>query len=205
MKQLNIRVLKADELKDGANLLGRAMSDNPNNVQAFGLATAHRERALVRMFLHLLQRICAKGNVFGAFDSVEMVGVCATTGPGQCQLQGIEKLRIFPAIFWGNSISTPMRVLRWVAEWSRYDPKEPHWHLGPFAVDFGLQGRGIGSAMLVDFCARMDHCGMLSYLETDKSENVRFYEKFGFTVIAEAEILGIPNWFMSRSPRITSS
>jgi hypothetical protein len=51
----------------------------------------------------------------------------------------------------------------------------------------------------------MDDDRALSYLETDKSENVRFYEKFGFTVNAEAKILGIPNWFMSRSPRIISS
>ena len=36
------------------------------------------------------------------------------------------------------------------------------------------------------------------YLETDKSENVRFYQKFGFTVVAQAEILGVANWFMSR-------
>jgi len=94
--------------------------------------------------------------------------------------------------------------LRWVGEWARRDPAEPHWHLGPVAVDSHLQGQGIGSAMLVDFCARMDDERALSYLETDKSENVRFYQKFGFTVIAEAEILGVPNWFMSRPPRISS-
>jgi len=52
--------------------------------------------------------------------------------------------------------------------------------------------------MLAEFCARMDECGALSYLETDKSENVRFYQKFGFRVIEEAPVLGIPNWFMSR-------
>jgi Transposase, Mutator family len=29
---------------------------------------------------------------------------------------------------------------------------------------------------------------MLSYLETDKSENVRLYQRFGFTIIEEAAI-----------------
>ena len=28
--------------------------------------------------------------------------------------------------------------------------------------------------------------------------NVRFYKQCGFAVIAEAEVLGVPNWFMSR-------
>ena len=150
------------------------------------------------MFLPVLRRTHAKGNVFGAFDRGKMVGVCAITAPGQCQLNGWDKLRIVPAIFLPNPLSTPLRVLRWVGEWSWRDPTEPHWHLGPVAVDAQLQGRGIGGAMMADFCARMSECGTFSYLETDKSENVRFYQKFGFSVIAEAEILGIPNWFMSR-------
>jgi hypothetical protein len=47
----------------------------------------------------------------------------------------------------------------------------------------------------------MDERRTMSYLETDKFENVRFYQKFGFTVITEAEVLGTPNWFMSRAPR----
>ena len=98
----------------------------------------------------------------------------------------------------GNPLSTPLRILHWVGEWSRRDPGELHWHLGPVAVDSRLQGQGIGRAMMADFCARMNEQSALSYLETDKFQNVRFYQKFGFSVVAEAEILRVPNWFMSR-------
>lgn len=35
-------------------------------------------------------------------------------------------------------------------------------------------------------------------LETDKSENVRFYDRFGFTVRGQAEVIGVQNWFMQR-------
>ena len=52
--------------------------------------------------------------------------------------------------------------------------------------------------MLAAFCKLMDSFCAFSYLETDKSENVRFYQKFGFKVMAEAEVLGVPNWFMCR-------
>jgi ribosomal protein S18 acetylase RimI-like enzyme len=117
-----------------------------------------------------------------------------------CQPKTIEKLRVLPAIVFGNSIPTPLRVLKWVGEWSRRDPKEPHWHLGPIAVDWGLQRRGIGSALLSRFCADMDGKVALSYLETDRSENVGFYQRFGFSVVAKAEVLGITNWSMSRLP-----
>jgi ribosomal protein S18 acetylase RimI-like enzyme len=36
-------------------------------------------------------------------------------------------------------------------------------------------------------------------LETDKPENVRFYQRHGFEVIAEEEIYGVVNSFMWRS------
>jgi hypothetical protein len=52
--------------------------------------------------------------------------------------------------------------------------------------------------MLQTFCAIADDFRSLSYLETDKRENVRFYQKFGFMVMGEAEVLGVANWFMSR-------
>ena len=198
MKELNIWELKAEEIEDAASLVGRGMRDNPNNVQAFRQDQVRRERVLTRMFLPVLRRTHAKGSVLGAFGEGKMVGVCAMTPPGLCQLKSREKLRIAPSIFSWNSVGAPTRVLRWTAEWSQRDPNEPHWHLGPVAVDPQFQGQGIGSAMLAEFCARMDRRGGLSYLETDKSENVHFYQRFGFTLTAKSEILGVPNWFMSR-------
>ena len=38
-------------------------------------------------------------------------------------------------------------------------------------------------------------------LETDKWENVHFYERHGYTVIAKADVIGVPNWFMIRQPQ----
>ena len=54
--------------------------------------------------------------------------------------------------------------------------------------------------MLGTFCARMDGQKALAYLETDKPENVHFYEKFGFVTTDKALVLGMPNWFMQRQP-----
>jgi hypothetical protein len=51
------------------------------------------------------------------------------------------------------------------------------------------------------FRAQMDAVGEAAYLETDKPENVRFYERFGFEVVGEEEVLGVPNWFMIRPAR----
>lgn len=90
--------------------------------------------------------------------------------------------------------------MKWLGTWSKHDPKERHWHLGPVAVDAHLQGMGIGSNLMRVFCAKMDAAGETAYLETDKDINVRFYEKFGFEVVGEEDVIGVPNWFMIRHP-----
>jgi hypothetical protein len=55
--------------------------------------------------------------------------------------------------------------------------------------------------MLNAFCMVVDGTGAHAYLETDKRENVRLYERVGFTVVESAEVLGVPHWFMSRLSR----
>jgi hypothetical protein len=47
----------------------------------------------------------------------------------------------------------------------------------------------------------MDDKEDLAYLETDKPENVRLYERFGFVVTSEADIIGVQCWFMRRYPK----
>ena len=69
-------------------------------------------------------------------------------------------------------------------------------------MDADLQGRGIGSAMVAVYCARLDEVRATGDLETDKLSNVGFYRKFGFETVGEARVLGTPNWVMRRSVRI---
>jgi site-specific DNA-adenine methylase len=54
--------------------------------------------------------------------------------------------------------------------------------------------------LLADNCQRLDQTRMLSYLETDKPENVRLYQRFGYEVTDEAKVIGITSWFMTREP-----
>ena len=99
------------------------------------------------------------------------------------------------------ALARMFEVVQWVSRWSRYDLKTAHWHLGPVAVDLHLQGKGIGGALLGQFSTQMDVEQSMAYLETDRTENVTFYERFGFEVMAEDEILGVTSWFMSRRAR----
>jgi len=167
MNELEMWQLKAGELEDAAHLLGRGMRDNPANIRTFRIRNADlRSRAITRFFVPVLRGLFQRGLILGAFRDSSLVGVCGMARPGRCQPTSLEKLRVIPSVVFGNTPATPMRMLKWVREWARRDLAEPHWHLGPVAVDLPVQGQGIGRAMLVEFSARMDECGSLSYLET---------------------------------------
>ena len=198
---LAMRKLQRKETPLAARLLGRAMRDNPINRRAFAIAdNARREQALARFFLPVLLGLCARGEVQAAFHDNALVGVCGLAPPKRCQPTPIEKLQIAPTLLLRNPPATALRVMSWTGAWTKADPKTPHWHLGPVAVAAELHNQGIGSRILHAFCARMDAESGLAYLETDKPENVRFYERFGFRVTNEAQVLNIPNWFMTRAP-----
>jgi predicted N-acetyltransferase YhbS len=91
-------------------------------------------------------------------------------------------------------------MLQWTQSWAASDDRLAHWHLGPVAVDVHLQGEGIGSALMAEYCERLDRAKANGYLETDKAQNTRFYQRFGFQIVSEGRVLGAANWFMRCMP-----
>jgi ribosomal protein S18 acetylase RimI-like enzyme len=197
-----IRQVRCCEFAAAAQVLGRGMCDNPEDLRVFQIPDRQRRgQALTRFFGVVLDGLYRRGLVLGAFRGETLVGVCGVARPGFCQPTTIEKLCIVPVVVYGNPLGTTVRMLKWAGDWARRDPPKSHWHLGPVAVDPVFQGQGVGGAMLAAFCASIDQYSAHAYLETDKHRNVRFYRRFGFEVIAQAEVLGVRNWFMSRAPR----
>ena len=81
-------------------------------------------------------------------------------------------------------------------------PDEPHWLLDAIGVDPRRQGEGIGGAMVAWGVTRADRDGVPAVLETGRERTVRFYERFGFRVIEQADAPdgGPTVWFMRREP-----
>ena len=195
-----LRDLAIGDLAAAAAVLGDGMRDNPIHVRVFTEDADARERALTRLFEGALHRIAAKGAIEGAYVDGRLVGVCGRMPPGRCRIGFADKLRFLPSMLSANSPSTVLRIFSWAGSWAKEDPETPHWHLGPVGVLRSCQGKGIGSALLGAFAARMDEARADAYLETDKDRNVSFYERVGFKIIERKDALGIPCWFMSRPP-----
>ncbi|QYK54303.1 MAG: GNAT family N-acetyltransferase [Fimbriimonadaceae bacterium] len=173
------------------------METNPITVAALGSRSEQKPEALDNFFRLALQGVGSRGVVLGAFDSDDqIVGVCGITHPGKCQPTSKEKLVVARVLLQNYSLKTMFKVLGWVREWSKHDPKTPHWHLGPLAVHPNHQGKGVGDLLLTEVCKLAEDSGAPVYLETDRKSNVGFYEKRGFRVIGQSTILGIENWYM---------
>jgi ribosomal protein S18 acetylase RimI-like enzyme len=82
-------------------------------------------------------------------------------------------------------------------------PEGDHWYLDTIATDPEWMGRGLAGRLLDHDLAERDSRGESSALDTHSIENVRFYERRGFEVIARATLpAGGPDLFvMLRPPR----
>ena len=196
-----IRELGRDDLPSAVGIIARGMRDNPLHVAALGASADARGTRLIRMFTVALPLIYSKGILLGAFEGDTLVGVAGMVAPGHCQPTFTEKLSLMPRFVPAIGGGGFARVGRWMAAWAQHDLKQPHWHLGPVAVDAHMQGRGIGSLLMKEYCGRIDRQHVAGYLETDKAANVTFYERFGFETVGSAQVLNVPNWFMKRSAR----
>ena len=189
------RMLPAD-MASACEVIGKAFEDNPNT-----LTVAHGNRQRARLMMQATVRAAKLGrkysHVLVAEDQKRIVGVLNAAEWPRCQLGTGEKLKVAPTMVRVAGWGLP-RLLKLLGAWAQQDPQERHWHLGPIGVCPELQGRGIGKALLTSFLETVDEQGSPAYLETDVDRNVVLYEKFGFRVVAQAEINGVNNRFMWR-------
>jgi ribosomal protein S18 acetylase RimI-like enzyme len=196
---LEIRDLHADETESAVELLARGMRDNPLHVAAFGEDAEQRRRSLTRMFGAMF-RVFGAQRPICALDDGKIVAVTGVAPAGTCQPSALQRLRIMPTMF-AMGPRRALHIAKWLDVWARHDLDRSHSHLGPLAVDAHLQGQGIGSRLIGHYTAALDSGGEVGYLETDKRANVAFYERHGYVVTEETDVIGVPNWFMLREPR----
>ena len=195
MLALELRTLQPEDKNPSARIFSMAMLDNPIHVAVYGAAGALERLALERRFRAMLDD--QPGETIVAAIEGEIVGVCRwySCHGGWVIAEEIQRLIDSKP---GDLSTIEQRDRYWRGVWASYDPSEPHSHLGPIAVRKDDQGRGIGKAMMDHYCRILDESGQASYLEADKEENVRFYQRFGFEVLHEVNILDVINTMMWR-------
>ncbi|MEV8503526.1 GNAT family N-acetyltransferase [Actinoplanes sp. NPDC051475] len=67
----------------------------------------------------------------------------------------------------------------------KHHPEEPHWHLAFLAVHPDHQAAGLGSALMQHTHDRLD---VPAYLEATNEDNIRLYERHGYTRMSPFDI-----------------
>jgi ribosomal protein S18 acetylase RimI-like enzyme len=188
------------ELRAGAALLARAFRENAMNRAVVPGSPRRRERcneAGMRAVLPLASR---RGTVLGAHQAGRLAGVLIALPPGVVALGRPPWLALLRLLV----VQGPAVAGRWsaVAEALQiHRPLAPHAYLATLGVEPDLQRGGVGRALLTRWLESVDALRQRAYLETDSTLNVTWYERFGFVLRAELEVLGVSVHLMERGER----
>ena len=201
-QELKIRAMLREDLPPAVELLGKAFATNPDTLAVYQGKWDPGRR--MRIVFQTTFRY-SPGQIYVAELDHRVVGAMRFIKWPACQEQN---LKMIPGMIRAAGGLGPLKRASQIHRiWGKYNPQRPHWHLGPIGVDPELQGKGIGSRMMRFYCDIIDQSGIEAFHETDRPENVPFYKRFGFKVVAEEEKYGVRYWFFlrSRSASATSS
>jgi GNAT superfamily N-acetyltransferase len=196
LSRIEIGDTRPEETAEAVAVAARAMCTSPMAFAVLGPDPGRRYRHTHRFFSRLYMLAVHQRPLVARLDGRIVASTNDLVG-GACRARPIDILRSLPVLALTGPRSA-VRAARWFNDWEHRDPDRPHAHFGPFGVEPEMQGKGIGSLVLHEYTRRLDEAGDHSYLETEKPENVALYQRFGFEVIEEDRVLGVPNWFMWR-------
>jgi RimJ/RimL family protein N-acetyltransferase len=146
------------------------------------------------------------GLVFTADDGAgALAGGCLALPPDQWQMPRAVDGRT--AVRWlrayGRNLRRASRLQRGMEE---HHPAEPAYYIRWIGVRPGLQGQGLGTALMRPVLDRCDRDGAPAYIEASSQRSAALYERLGFVHLG---ILQLPDgapplWPMRRPPRVTS-
>lgn len=190
-------------------VLAQAFRDNPLNVAVIGSDPARRlrcNRAGMRQLLPVARRHGLVLGARGGGDPGMELSTTRGTGLAGALVAAPPYTHPLPApplsaqlhALWVQGFGVRSRWTRVFAHLERIHPIEPHWYLATLGVVPDARSRGVGSSLLRCLLGRADRDALPCYLETDRAENLAFYEAAGFAVERESRILGVRVWHMWR-------
>ena len=101
---------------EAARMLARAFVTNPLHIAAFGASQLAANERFFRIGLSAM-----KGPQFAALDGERIVGLIHWVHSPYCQMSGIEKLRLTPAMMRSSGFAPRSGFRSWLRTWSKHD------------------------------------------------------------------------------------
>ncbi len=195
----SVEPLAPSQFSEAAAVLGWAFCDDPALMSMLhGLKLEMRVHKLTVVCRELLAACARRNEPLGIVSKGKVSAVAIVHRPGGYPLPLRWQLAILVRVVARLGPRGLGRFIHWSNRLERHHPAFPHFHLEMLGVEPECQGQGLGSAMLDSIAATLDADGLPCTLETGGQRNVELYQRFGFEVVGEEEILGVPMWFMLR-------
>jgi GNAT superfamily N-acetyltransferase len=192
--KIQIQKYSPQQIDETVTVLANAFVTNPLHLCAFGAQRLNQNRVFFRIGL----RRMFIGQSFVAMADGAVRGYVHFNASPYC-LPAPEEIPIAAATLLKPLGDALPQLVAWLSRWCRLDPEQPHVHLGPIGVTPEAQGQGFGTALMQRYVEHLDQEHAAGYLETDRADNVEFYENFGFVVQREEVLIGTRVWYMWRA------
>ena len=187
--------------RQAAQVLGRAFADEPVSVAIYrNFSEDKRARALAVDFSAELAVCVRKGYPVQIIEDGKVIAAALIYPPGAYPLPQLDQWVFLLKSLLGNGWYDIRSWMHWISEAEKDHPTVAHYYLEYIGVEPAFQGKGYGSKIMDHLAAKADHDGVGCYLENAYPRNVVFYQHFGFQIVKEKEIIGLPAWFMWREP-----
>jgi len=187
-----------------AAMLARAFADDP--VAIWTCPTqALLPSTLLRFHEARLRQLIGAGAVW---TTPELASAAVWAPPGRWKTTPAQDIALARSLVRREALSHPRALVRAPLVASgllgierRHPPQPEHWYLAVLGTEPLMQGRGLGSAVLVPTLQACDADGVAAYLESSKERNIDFYARHGFRVTLELRLPRGPKvWAMWREP-----
>lgn len=195
-----IRPATPDDMKELSAVVARAFEDDP--LYEWFLPDAATRVAKVTALNEALFPRLMPIDYFETFTTSDRAGVAIWAGPEKWEPPTTALLGAMPKMLRTIGLRGAMRMVGALNTLKKEHPKDPHWYLMGLATDPPRQRTGVGSALVTPKLEACDREQLGAYLETQKAENVPYYQRFGFRVTKEIGLRKGPRiWLMWRDPQ----
>jgi len=188
--------IQKKDLKKAVNVLTNAFSKDSMWKEVFD------DEDKNRVLTEVMVRFCLKyGNVLSTSDNLEGIMAIAPHDKEMTTLRVILSGSFFLSMKISKEAKKMEILSNAVEEAKKSLNLGPYIHLLIMGVSEEFQGKGFGGKLLRALIEKAETEKNPIYLETQKEDNITFYEKYGFSVkkkIILPEPLNLPMWLMLR-------
>jgi GNAT superfamily N-acetyltransferase len=195
--------LGLSQVKHAATVLARAFYDDP-----FFTFVLPESIKRIHVLPWLFEKTIRYGLRYGKiYTTPSLDGVSMWLGPKNTTLALIGTLQtglfLLPLKLSWRELERSMRLADCADRLHKKSVTGPHWVLYGLGVEPSRQGQGLGYALLEPVLAQADLQALVCYLDTNKEQNIPFYEQNGFKVVGhqQARHTGPHIWAMLREPK----